>query len=124
PEGPAGAGQTWNFSAMTSSTTSHFTVGPVSLAPAGSSFGSATHQMNDGSQYMFWNAGSTALVNVGMDVPSATFIYSDSEDFLHFPFSFNNTFTDSWAAQYVASGVTFNRTGTTTVTYDAYGSIT
>jgi hypothetical protein len=51
-----------------------------------------------------------------------TLSYSNPEDILHFPFNMGNTYSDTWAVTFI-NGTTFTRTGTTTVTYDGYGSL-
>jgi hypothetical protein len=122
--GSSGANQTWNFSSMVVSATDNYSTGAVSLAPEGSNFPSANVQWNNGSVYAFWKTSSTALVNMGFDTPAAVMPYSNGEDFLHFPFSYNNSYSDSWQSIYDVSGFTFTRTGVTTVTYDGYGSLT
>ena len=49
--------------------------------------------------------------------------FSNPEDFLRFPFTFGNTYTDPWAVNFVNGGYTFYRTGNTTITADAYGTL-
>jgi hypothetical protein len=124
--GNAGANQTWNLSSMTASSTSNYTAGSVSSTPYAANFSSANIQMNDGNVYSFMNNSSTAMVNVGIANNSSSVVipYSNGEDLMHYPFNMNDTYTDTWAATYVISSLTFNRTGTTTVTYDGYGTLT
>jgi hypothetical protein len=54
------------------------------------------------------------------DLPYA---YTDPEDLLHYPFSFNNTYTDTWATSFGGGGDTWYRKGKTTVTADGYGTL-
>jgi hypothetical protein len=49
--------------------------------------------------------------------------YSNLEDLIRFPFTMGNTFSDTWATQFVSGGFDFYRTGVTTVTADAYGTM-
>lgn len=119
--GSAGAGQTWNLSALTGSAASN-TVVTVSSTPNAASFPNANISLKGASYYAYYKTSSTAWQNYG----SATTVvmpYSDPEDFLHFPFTYNNTFTDTWAAVFTNT-YTFYRKGSTTVTADGYGTVT
>jgi len=49
--------------------------------------------------------------------------YSDPEDFLRFPFTYGNTYSDPWSVTFVSGGYTFYRTGHTVVTADGYGTL-
>jgi len=125
--GNGGASQTWNFAAMTSSTSSNNTCQAVSAAPNPGPFTSSSNmQMNDGTSYSFINAGSSALAITGLDIPSGpiTMAYSNSEEIMHYPFNMGNTYNDTWYTTYTVSSFSFTRSGTTNVTYDGYGTIT
>ena len=125
PPGAAGANQTWNFSAMNASTTTSYTYAPASTAPAAADFPNADLVAHQGSGvYSFWKVTGSALTNMGHALPSFTQSYSNGEDLVHFPFAFTNTFVDTWSTTYTLSSFVFVRSGTTTVNYDAYGTIT
>jgi len=55
--------------------------------------------------------------------PPTVFTYSNFEDWMHFPFTYNNTYTDTWSATFVSGGYNFTRSGSTTVTADSYGTL-
>lgn len=50
--------------------------------------------------------------------------YSDLEDMLRFPTTYNSSYTDTWSATFVSASYTYYRTGSTTVTADGYGTLT
>jgi hypothetical protein len=77
-----------------------------------------------GSGVTYIKTSSTAMQYYGAAPESGTVImsYDNPEDQLRFPFTYNDTYTDSWATEFV-SGTTFYRTGTTTVTADGYGTL-
>lgn len=75
-----------------------------------------------GSNYGYYKASSTAYQSYGSS-SSVVISNSDPEDYLHFPFTYNNTYSDPWAATFSNGGYTFYRTGHTVVTADAYGTL-
>jgi hypothetical protein len=123
-QGAAGANQTWNLSSIgnTGNTTAQFI--SVSSAPNGSQFTNSNLASSSGGAYSFFNSTVSALTLNGVISPSSgpVITYSNGEDILRFPFTFGNTYTDNWAATFT-SGVDFFRTGSTTVTADAYGTL-
>lgn len=123
--GSAGAGQTWNLSTMTGTTAGLTTVVLPSATTYGASFSSSTVGCNNptANTVNYYKTSATALQNSGIASGTTPFIYSNFEDFLHFPCSFNDTYVDSWAATFVSGGYTFYRTGSTTVTADGYGTL-
>jgi hypothetical protein len=123
--GNSGANQTWNLSGINSSATTNYTVGTVSSTPYSSTFSSSSNiQKNDGSTYAFMNNSSSVMSFAGVVGGGVTIPYSNTEEIMHFPFNMNDTYNDTWAATFTSNSITFNRTGTTTVTYDGYGTLT
>lgn len=120
--GSGGANQTWDFTALAGSQgVLAEAVAPSSTAN-GSLFPTATvAQTFDTSSTIYFNITASAMQNVGA-YTSAAVQYSDPEDFLRFPFTFGDSYTDTWVAAYTSS-VTFDRRGTTTVTADGYGTL-
>jgi hypothetical protein len=123
-QGAAGANQTWNFGTLgnTGSTTSQFIA--LGSAPNGALFTNSNLASSSGGAYAFYNSTSNALTLNGIVSPSGgpVITYSNGEDGLRFPFTYGNTYTDTWAATFI-SGVAFFRTGSTTVTADGYGTL-
>lgn len=123
--GNAGANQTWNLASMSGTTSGITTVVTASSTPNGSQFPNANIAYSTpGAGTTYMNMTSSAWQYYGVVPASGTPViaYSNPEDMLRFPFTFNNTYTDTWAAQFT-SGYTFYRTGTTTVTADGYGTL-
>jgi hypothetical protein len=128
--GSAGASQTWNLAAMGTGTLNASTGITVSSTPYASNYSAANIAFTyaGGSEYGYYNTSSSALQYDGAAVTSGTttveFIYSNPEDFLHFPFAYNNTYTDTWMATFTSAGSQYVRKGNTTVTADGYGTVT
>lgn len=121
--GSAGANQTWNLSSMSSSGSGTTTIVSPASTPNGSSFSNATIAMQSGSTYAYYKTSASAWQYYGADNGSTVLAYSDPEDQLHYPFTFNNSFTDTWACTFTNT-YTFYRTGSSTVTDDGYGTLT
>jgi len=122
-QGSAGASQTWNLSAMTPTSSSTYTTVASSSTPNGASFPNSNISFASGSSNSYYKTSSTAFQNYGSVSGTTVMSYSNPEDFLHFPFTYNNSYTDTWATTFTSS-YTFYRTGTTTVTADSYGTLT
>lgn len=121
--GSAGINQTWDLSTMTpSGASATFAYANPSSTPYASSFTNSNVSASYGGSYVYYKTSSAAWQFYGA-VTSATMSYSNPEDFLHFPFTYTNTYTDSWATTFISGGYTFYRTGTTTVTADGYGTL-
>lgn len=119
--GSSGANATWDLSAMTVTSSPSATYVSASSTPEGLSFPNANISAGANGIYNYYKTSSSAWqyygIALGMNV-----VYSDPEDFLRFPFTYNSTYTDSWAATFV-SGTAYYRRGTTTVTGDSYGTL-
>ena len=121
--GNSGANQTWNLSAITGSSASTTVVAPSSTTN-GSSFPNATVCYSS-SLPTYYKTSSTAyqycgVVNSGGVIQS----FSNLEDFLRFPFTYTNSYTDAFAMSYLSNGYMMYRTGTITVTADGWGTLT
>lgn len=122
--GSAGASQTWDLSTMTSGSPSSTTFSSPSSTPNAASFPTANVCVATAPQYAYYKTSSTAWQNLGVVSGSGVIMsYSNAEDLLRFPFTFNDTYSDPWATTFVSGGTTFYRTGTTTVTADGYGTL-
>lgn len=122
-EGPSGSGQTWDFSTLSGTPINSSVVNPAST-PSGASFPSANIAIYDqtSNAYQYYTTTSSVLSSLGISTTQTDIAYSDPEDFLRYPFALGDSYTDTFAATFV-SGVTFYRTGTTTVTADATGTL-
>ncbi len=120
--GNSGANQVWNL-AFTPSTGNTSTFVAPSSTPNGSSFPNSNVAMNSGANTAYYKATSTEFQVAGFYGNGTVISYYNNEDMLRFPFSYNSSYTDTWGTTFV-NGVTFYRTGSTTVTYDGYGTLT
>jgi len=121
--GNSGASQTWNFSSMSVQSSLNSSCVTPSSTTNGSSFPNSNLCFsNSNSTYSYLKTSSTYWQNYG-SVSSVVMAYSNPEDFIHYPFTYNDNFTDTWAASFISGGYTFYRTGTTTVTADGYGTL-
>lgn len=122
--GPAGAGQTWNFGAATSTSSLEVTFADCSAVPDCSMFpGTNLVTLQDDGGVGYMKANSTMLAYTGIKTPVTTMTYSDQEEMLRFPFTYNDNYTDNWSLSFVTAGITWYRKGTTQVTADAYGTL-
>ena len=122
--GSAGANQTWNLSTMAGTTLAPTTVVTPSSTTYGSSFPNANMAWSTPSSGVsYFKTSSSAMQGYGIVSGTVVMSYSNPEDYLHFPFNYNNTYSDPWATQFQNGGYTFYRSGTTTVTADGYGTL-
>lgn len=121
--GNAGANQTWNFSGVQTLGQSTGTCTNPAQTPQAAFFPTATQATTFGSGNSFIKVTNTEISAVGSYDGQSVFINSDPEKIFQFPFAYQQTFTDPWALSYSFQGVTVNRKGTTTVTYDGYGTL-
>lgn len=121
--GNSGANQTWNFSSMTHTSTTNNTIVTVASTPNGSLFPNATVSNYDGSSYTYYNTTPSLFNNAGNSNTITTLVYQNQETLLPFPFNYNNTNTDTWSSIFISNSITFTRTGSTNLNYDAHGSL-
>lgn len=147
-QGPAG-NQTWTFTSLIPSTviSPYYDTGSVAafvstdpgysalmleatVAGSTAAFLASTYAVvtPSGNGTTYNQSTSAKISQTGVYVNSGNFaVYTDPMDQLHFPFSFGNTYTDTYTGGlvYTPSGspVTATETGTVTVTYDGYGTL-
>jgi hypothetical protein len=121
--GSPGANQTWNL-AMTSQGASVSTGVAPSSTPYSGSFPSATVAFGT-NPYVYYQTSSSAMQLDGVVSGAGVVItYSDNEDLLRFPVTYNNSYTDDWAATFTSASYMYYRTGSTAVTTDGWGTLT
>jgi len=130
--GPGGAGQTWNFGDVPADSTGQMEM----LSPVGTPFENdfpeaniVSYFSNDiGQVYAYANLSSAEFLSWGSGVIADTgnivLHYIDPEKQMAFPFSYQDNFSDDFYSSFEAMGMTIHRRGTSTVTADAWGSIT
>lgn len=123
--GSAGASQTWNLSAMsTTAAVTNYTAVTVASTPSASSYPSANVSVMDGAgTYIYYNTSASAWLNYGPIAGGIVFSYSNPETYLNYPFNYTNSFVDAWACTYTNSLV-FYRAGNSTITADGWGTVT
>jgi hypothetical protein len=122
--GPSGANQTWNLSTISGTSGGLTTIVTPASTTNGSSFttSSVAAENTSSGTNNYYKTSAIALQNSGIDAGGIVITYSDFEDYLRFPVSYTNSFTDTWAATFF-SGTQFWRTGNTTATADSYGTL-
>lgn len=122
--GNAGANQTWNFTGIVRLDTSTTSVVASSSTPYSGQFSSSnTATSNDNTSYNYFTVSAANIMFNGNGSPAMVISYSNPELFMQYPFTFNSTFTDNFGASYISNGTPTVRTGTITVTGDAWGTI-
>jgi hypothetical protein len=122
--GSSGANATWDLSsfvAISVSASSTDTVSKSFYAPA---FPNATVISESSGNLEFYFTSSNLWQNQGIvSAAGVVFNYSNYEDLLHFPFTYPDTYTDQFAATFTSNGYQYKRSGSVTVTADAYGTL-
>ncbi len=129
-----GNGVTWNASGLTqqSGTPSlNLIYGNPSATPNASLFTNSNYVLYDPAlltivSYDYLNISADSMVRVGQYQPSTAHeIYSNPDRTLIFPFSFNQSNTDTYAKTNYSNATTIssNQTGTRTTTYSGYGTL-
>jgi hypothetical protein len=125
--GSAGANQTWNLGSLASTGTATTTYSNSASTPYGTTFPSANLSALAGTVYAYYKTSATAFQYYGLNATSGTkTVYSDPEDYMHYPFSYTNSYTDNVVAvtTNTSSPNPTYRRGSTTVTADGYGTVT
>ena len=127
--GAAGANQVWDFSDATDITDMQITYMDCSEAPDCAENPGAnliSHQDN-GDAYIYFITDNAKTSIKGMATMQqgvkVVISYSDPEDYTHFPFTFNDEYTDAMASTVSGTGLDIDRTGNITVTADGYGTL-
>lgn len=125
-QGSSGANQTWNFGTFSGPTTNAFAL----VTPVGTPFEGAYPTSNvcsyvsSASSYEYIEDNSSASYVVGAESPSVSMDYTaDEQKFLIYPLTYNGTWTDAYQVAGDA-GAPFTRTGSSTFTADAWGTLT
>jgi hypothetical protein len=129
--GNSGADVTWNFSSLEIPTWSQEDpsifayVNPSEIASSNNFPNSnlAKRSVGSSSQFWFYNANSDSLSYLGDIFMSSVRFYHDPEIKIKYPFTFQNSFSDSLRSNYTQNGVSYKREGKVTVTADAFGTL-
>jgi len=123
--GNQGVNQTWNLSSITVANTINEAVVASSSTPNGSSFPNSNicFKYAGINVFSYFKTSSSSWQSYGAFDQGVTMAFSNPEDVLHFPFTYNNSYIDTWASNFVSSGTAYYRTGTDSVTADGYGML-
>lgn len=121
--GAGGANVTWNFSTLTSSGTNTFSYVSSSSTPNGASFPNANIAYTVSGMTDYYSATGSTYARAGAYGNNTAISYSDVEQLLSYPFTYNSTFVDSFKSTYTSNGITLQRLGKITATADGYGTL-
>ena len=125
--GPAEANFIFDASAFLSVQPTQLNYLDPATTPFISTFPQATHVFTDLSfpnVYAYYQASSTEVFYLGLEAGSGWHINTDPEKVFDLPMTYGNSFTDTWVANVrPINGDDFIRTGTSTVTYNGYGTV-
>lgn len=125
-EGSSGANQTWNFSSASNNSQDSYSI----ISPASTPYASLFPNSNiavravNGNTYAYHEATSSKWIMWGAVTSTGiSMIYTNPEEILQFPLTYNDLYTDTWQASFTTSSIQYYRKGTTSVTADAYGTL-
>ncbi len=123
-QGPAGANQVWSFLNLIKIDTSdvHF-VTSASTPYSGQFASSNIASTNDSSSYTYFTTSASNILFNGSGGPGLVVPYTNPQLYMQYPFTFNTNFSDNFGSNYISNGTPTERTGSTTVTGDAWGTI-
>lgn len=123
-QGPSGANQTWNFTNLTRTDSSVLSWVASGSTPYAAQFPTSNVASSiDNSNFQYFTTSANNLIVNGYAGANQVIPYSDPQTFLQYPFSYGTTFNDNFFATYSLSGFNVTRSGNTTVTGDAWGTI-
>lgn len=123
--GSAGAGQTWNFAALTTDSTEIITYAVPGSTAYYASFSSSTAAQDLGNgDYAYFKGNSSGLELMGVATGGDLIIYQNSERTLQYPCSYLSQWVDAFNADFTLGGVNITRSGSVSGNADGYGSIT
>lgn len=123
-QGNSGANQTWSFLSLIRQDSTAVNFVTASSTPYSAQFPSSNlASTNDNLNYNFMTTSSSNMLINGYGGPDQLISYSDPQLYLQYPFTFGSSFSDNFSANYVLSGSSVFRTGTTNVSGDAWGTI-
>ncbi len=124
PAGSTGAGQTYDYSVLPSFNSSYEILGIDNLtSPFGNTYPTANATVSwssFGTPYYHFLLSDTSYIYLGGGGSFGDYQYVDTYQQLKFPFTYNDSYTDTFVAISNTSGY---RAGTVTVSGDGYGTL-
>lgn len=126
--GTAGPDVNWDFSELVLLYGGEIVAIDPTTAPAGGDFPAADVALSMGDTiFTFAQTQSDGYFYLGSQSTTGTFpsllIYSDSRTFLKFPFTYNDTYFDTYAGVVTTAAATVHNSALTEMTADAYGTL-
>lgn len=122
--GPAGQGQTWNFSNLIIGNAIYQNCVDPATTPNASSFPNATMAITDSTgNYGYFKENMTEQTFLGLVNSIQTIVCSNPETVLTYPFSYNDVINDTMMANYSFVGTNVIRKGTSHTTADGWGTL-
>jgi Secretion system C-terminal sorting domain len=97
-----------------------------STTPYAASFPNANRasgELTNPQAYSYSDYSNTGILFYGVGSAAYQLVYSDPEKTFQFPLSLSNTWTDAWSATGNGGGQISTRSGTTTGSYNGYGTL-
>lgn len=118
--GASGASATWNYGMLVSMGTDTTTFSTCAATPYCDSFSGSNLASFDGMDYAYLIASTAKLQAIGGQSDTDFVHFSDPKDFMRYPFTYNNSFTDTTM---VSMGL-FDLQMIDSVTADGWGTLT
>jgi hypothetical protein len=121
--GGGGADVVWNYSTFSGSpAVSYVTVYPQWTAYS-KAFSGADYCWSVDGVLLYHNVTSDRWDYMGGVQDGEVIHYGDPETMLHFPFTYGDSFTDSFSSAYSFQGIAYERVGEISVEADGYGAL-
>lgn len=117
--GASGSNVTWDFSSMGTGTSNSL----IYSSASATNYPNANIEFTTQSTSNYFDVTSGAYTYYGFSNASASSVFSDGQDQIRVPMSYNDNYTDPFEGTYDAFGQTLDRTGDLDVTYDGYGTL-
>lgn len=119
PDGANGSNITWDFSALSPTATATITMLASDAAHPGTNI---VHDFGSGTKLYFQN-DATGQNSVFQNTGGTVITFSDPMKILGFPLSSTTSFVDNFAATFTSGGTPFSRQGSSTFSYEGFGTI-
>lgn len=119
-----GMNQTWNYADLEGEMPLNIfiTDGDIALGSEDFPLSNNIWDINEGNTFQFFYLGDSYSF-MGQTGQSMSVIYSDPQDYLHFPTTLYQTFTDSFAAEYSIQAIQGDLSGNTQAKVDGFGTL-
>lgn len=124
--GSSGAGQTWDFSQLTSNQTFSYQYADASAYDDAPSFPGANTVQDEGNAFLFYTYSDSGVQFLGTSMPSNNVLmtYQNPQKLLTFPCSLNTAWDDDFGGTWTSStGTAATTAGTSSAIADAEGSL-